>query len=101
MSKLSPSRLSFVSTTWTPRKSLGQNFLVDDSYLDEIVAAADLTPADTVLEIGPGLGTDPCSGRPRQTRRGRGTGRPAHHVAAHRFCHPGQHHHRPRRHSGA
>ena len=40
-----------------PKKSLGQNFLVDDSYLDEIVAAADLTPADTVLEIGPGLGT--------------------------------------------
>ena len=40
-----------------PKKSLGQNFLVDDSYLDEIVAAADLTEADTVLEIGPGLGT--------------------------------------------
>ncbi|HKZ86712.1 MAG TPA: rRNA adenine dimethyltransferase family protein [Anaerolineae bacterium] len=40
-----------------PRKSLGQNFLVDDAALDRIVAAADLTPEDTVLEIGPGLGT--------------------------------------------
>jgi 16S rRNA (adenine1518-N6/adenine1519-N6)-dimethyltransferase len=36
---------------------LGQNFLVDATYLDRIVAAADLTPADTVLEIGPGVGT--------------------------------------------
>jgi 16S rRNA (adenine1518-N6/adenine1519-N6)-dimethyltransferase len=40
-----------------PKKSLGQNFLVDATYLDRIVAAADLTPADTVLEIGPGVGT--------------------------------------------
>ena len=40
-----------------PRKSLGQNFLVDDAALDRIVAAADLTSEDTVLEIGPGLGT--------------------------------------------
>lgn len=39
------------------RKSLGQNFLIDDAALDRIVAAADLTPDDTVLEIGPGLGT--------------------------------------------
>jgi 16S rRNA (adenine1518-N6/adenine1519-N6)-dimethyltransferase len=39
------------------RKSLGQNFLVDEAALDRIVAAADLTPDDTVLEIGPGLGT--------------------------------------------
>ena len=40
-----------------PKKSLGQNFLVDGSYLDRIVAAADLTSSDVVLEIGPGLGT--------------------------------------------
>lgn len=40
-----------------PKKSLGQNFLVDASYLDRIVAAADLAPTDVVLEIGPGLGT--------------------------------------------
>ena len=40
-----------------PKKSLGQHFLVDRSHLEQIVAAADLTPEDTVLEIGPGLGT--------------------------------------------
>lgn len=40
-----------------PKRSLGQNFLVDASHLDRIVAAADLTAADVVLEIGPGLGT--------------------------------------------
>ncbi|MCC6456805.1 MAG: ribosomal RNA small subunit methyltransferase A [Caldilineaceae bacterium] len=40
-----------------PKKSLGQNFLIDAGYLDRIVAAADLTPTDTVLEIGPGVGT--------------------------------------------
>ncbi|MCB0046979.1 MAG: ribosomal RNA small subunit methyltransferase A [Caldilineaceae bacterium] len=39
-----------------PKKSLGQNFLIDDSYLDRIADAAALTPADAVLEIGPGLG---------------------------------------------
>ena len=37
-------------------KSLGQNFLHDSHQLDRIVAAAELTPADKVLEIGPGLG---------------------------------------------
>jgi 16S rRNA (adenine1518-N6/adenine1519-N6)-dimethyltransferase len=40
-----------------PKRSLGQNFLLDASHLDRIVAAADLTAADVVLEIGPGVGT--------------------------------------------
>ena len=40
-----------------PKRSLGQNFLVAESYLEKIAAAAELTPADAVLEIGPGLGT--------------------------------------------
>ncbi|MCL4861723.1 MAG: ribosomal RNA small subunit methyltransferase A [Caldilineaceae bacterium] len=39
-----------------PKKSLAQNFLVDETHRDRIIAAADLTPADTVLEIGPGRG---------------------------------------------
>ncbi|MEM7029886.1 MAG: 16S rRNA (adenine(1518)-N(6)/adenine(1519)-N(6))-dimethyltransferase RsmA [Chloroflexota bacterium] len=39
------------------KKSLGQNFLVDDDHLTKIVEAADLAGADTVLEIGPGLGS--------------------------------------------
>ena len=37
-------------------RSLGQNFLHDANQLRRIVAAADLTKADKVLEIGPGLG---------------------------------------------
>ena len=38
------------------KKSLGQNFLQDRTFLDRIVAAAELTPDDIVLEIGPGQG---------------------------------------------
>ena len=38
-------------------KSLGQNWLVDESALAHIAAAAQLAPQDTVLEIGPGLGS--------------------------------------------
>src|SRR5437773_7611087 len=37
-------------------KSLGQNFLHDANQLRRIVEAAELTPVDKVLEIGPGLG---------------------------------------------
>jgi 16S rRNA (adenine1518-N6/adenine1519-N6)-dimethyltransferase len=40
-----------------PKKSLGQNFLVDEGALAKIAEAADLTASDTVLEIGPGLGS--------------------------------------------
>jgi 16S rRNA (adenine1518-N6/adenine1519-N6)-dimethyltransferase len=40
-----------------PRKSLGQNFLVDRRALERIIEAAELGPEDIVLEIGPGLGT--------------------------------------------
>jgi len=40
----------------SPKKSLGQNFLHDPNALEKIVAAADLTPDSTVLEIGPGTG---------------------------------------------
>jgi len=38
------------------RKGLGQHFLVDSEALETVVAAADLTPEDTVIEVGPGLG---------------------------------------------
>lgn len=40
-----------------PRKGLGQNFLQDPTALEKVVAAAEIGPADTVLEIGPGLGS--------------------------------------------
>lgn len=40
-----------------PDKKLGQNFLQDPFALDAIAAAAEIQPTDTVLEIGPGLGS--------------------------------------------
>lgn len=40
-----------------PHKGLGQNFLQDPVALEKIVAAAEIRPTDTVLEIGPGLGS--------------------------------------------
>ncbi len=39
-----------------PKRSLGQNFLVDPSVQRRIVAALEARPNDTVLEIGPGTG---------------------------------------------
>lgn len=39
-----------------PSKGLGQNFLINEHYLQQIVAAADVKPDDVVIEIGPGLG---------------------------------------------
>jgi 16S rRNA (adenine1518-N6/adenine1519-N6)-dimethyltransferase len=38
------------------RKGLGQHFLIDEEVLKRITSAAGLTPADVVMEVGPGLG---------------------------------------------
>ncbi|WP_066870862.1 16S rRNA (adenine(1518)-N(6)/adenine(1519)-N(6))-dimethyltransferase RsmA [Clostridium mediterraneense] len=38
-------------------KALGQNFLIDDSVLNDIVNGADVNEEDLVIEIGPGVGT--------------------------------------------
>ena len=40
----------------TARKRLGQHFLVDETTLETIVDAAELSPEDIVIEVGPGLG---------------------------------------------
>jgi len=40
-----------------PKKELGQHWLKDPFILSEIVDSAAIQPTDTVLEIGPGLGT--------------------------------------------
>jgi 16S rRNA (adenine1518-N6/adenine1519-N6)-dimethyltransferase len=37
-------------------RSLGQNFLTDDTILADIVAASRITSNDLVLEVGPGTG---------------------------------------------
>ena len=40
----------------TPRRDLGQHFLVDENILGVIGRLAELSPDDVVLEVGPGLG---------------------------------------------
>ena len=37
-------------------KSLGQNFLVDDNVIDEIIRNSNIDKKDLIIEIGPGLG---------------------------------------------
>ena len=39
------------------QKKFGQNFLIDSHVVDKIIAAAEITKDDFVLEIGPGIGT--------------------------------------------
>ena len=38
-------------------KSLGQNFLINQNVVDEIVNSAEISKEDLIIEIGPGLGT--------------------------------------------
>jgi len=40
-----------------PRKKFGQNFAIDNTMLEKLMDAAELHPSDTILEIGPGIGT--------------------------------------------
>ena len=42
---------------FTFQKKFGQNFLIDTHVLDKIIASAEITKEDMVLEIGPGIGT--------------------------------------------
>lgn len=39
------------------QKKYGQNFLIDGNILDKIVASAEITKDDCIIEIGPGIGT--------------------------------------------
>ncbi|MBQ1327440.1 MAG: 16S rRNA (adenine(1518)-N(6)/adenine(1519)-N(6))-dimethyltransferase RsmA [Eubacterium sp.] len=39
------------------QKRFGQNFLIDSHVIDKIIRAADIKKTDTVIEIGPGIGT--------------------------------------------
>jgi 16S rRNA (adenine1518-N6/adenine1519-N6)-dimethyltransferase len=40
-----------------PKKNLGQNFLIDNNILQKIVDEANIKKSDTILEVGPGIGT--------------------------------------------
>lgn len=59
MNDIPPLSVSFLLKKYglRPHKGLGQNFLQDPIALEKIVAAAEIQPTDTVLEIGPGLGS--------------------------------------------
>lgn len=56
--KTNPSYVTKVMRDWefATKKSLGQNFLIDQNIVNRIVQAADLGEESWVLEIGPGLG---------------------------------------------
>jgi 16S rRNA (adenine1518-N6/adenine1519-N6)-dimethyltransferase len=49
-------RAALRETNFRPRKSRGQNFLIHERVIDSIIRLLDLSPADEVVEIGPGLG---------------------------------------------
>lgn len=46
----------FKKHNFSPKKFLGQNFLISKSVLRKIVEVAEISKKDTVLEIGPGIG---------------------------------------------
>ncbi len=56
ISNISTTQQLLRSSNLKPRKSLGQNFLVDSNILDKIVRVADLDRETGVIEIGAGLG---------------------------------------------
>lgn len=39
-----------------PKKRLGQHFLIDEAVLQHILSAAEVSPGEIVVEVGPGLG---------------------------------------------
>ena len=61
MTKFNPTKISEIKKIWeeegfTLKKSLSQNFLIDQNVVSKIVDAANIEVGDTVLEIGPGSG---------------------------------------------
>ena len=42
--------------SFKPKKSLGQNFLIDKNIIDKIIKASDINSGDEILEVGPGTG---------------------------------------------
>ncbi len=56
LSKIDDLRQALHLAGLRPRKGLGQHFLVDRQSLEAVMSGGALTPDDTVLEIGPGLG---------------------------------------------
>ena len=60
MEKLSNSKVTIATIqkyNFAFQKRFGQNFLIDDFVIGKIIRAAEIDKTDTVLEIGPGIGT--------------------------------------------
>lgn len=60
MEKLSNSKVTIATIqkyNFAFQKRFGQNFLIDDFVIAKIIRAAEIKKSDTVLEIGPGIGT--------------------------------------------
>lgn len=57
MQTLTEIREALAARGLSPKKSLGQNFLVDQNLGRKLLEAAALAPGELVLEIGPGTGT--------------------------------------------
>ncbi|MFT4147623.1 MAG: 16S rRNA (adenine(1518)-N(6)/adenine(1519)-N(6))-dimethyltransferase RsmA [Micrococcaceae bacterium] len=56
---LGPAQLRVLAEKFniSPTKKLGQNFVIDPNTIRKIVALGKVSPEDTVLEVGPGLGS--------------------------------------------
>ena len=57
MQTLAEIRQTLASYGLAPRKSLGQNFLIDHNLIRKLVDASGVRDGDVVLEVGPGTGT--------------------------------------------
>jgi 16S rRNA (adenine1518-N6/adenine1519-N6)-dimethyltransferase len=56
MNQLQDEIKHYYGSSGRAKKSLGQHFLTSEAVLSEIVKSAEITPGDTIFEIGPGLG---------------------------------------------
>ena len=56
LSRVSEAKKIFREQGLAPKKWMGQNLLVDDSYLERILQAARIEPGARVVEVGAGLG---------------------------------------------
>ena len=57
MQTLAEIRSLLESRGFAPRKSFGQNFLIDQNLLRKLVDSSEVGPGSLVLEVGPGTGT--------------------------------------------
>lgn len=57
LSNLTIAKKVMLDQNFRTKKKFGQNFLIDENVLNNIVDAADINKNDLVIEIGPGIGT--------------------------------------------